>query len=298
MNWIEISFDVRSDGLSRVEQALDDLGAVSVTLLDAEDHPILEPGPGETPVWPTTTVRALFEEGVDQRGLFGALQIMIPWLTPARLKITEVADQEWTRAWMDQFKPMQFGRRLWIYPSNIEPTADADTVIVRLDPGLAFGSGTHATTALCLAWLDSAGIAGLRVLDFGCGSGILAIAALKLGALEAIGIDNDPQALIASVDNAERNDVAARLKVFLPDDAPRAEYPVVLANILAKSLVDLYEHIRDACQPGGTVVLSGILRDQADEVVAAYTPDFESFEVVPQDDWVRIIARRHVHAVS
>ncbi len=299
MNWIEISFDVRSDGLSRVEQALDDLGAVSVTLLDAEDHPILEPGPGETPVWPTTTVRALFEEGVDQRGLFSALQIMIPWLTPARVSFSEVADQEWTRAWMDQFKPMQFGRRLWIYPSNIEPTADADTVIVRLDPGLAFGSGTHATTALCLAWLDSANIAGQRVLDFGCGSGILAIAALKLGALEAIGIDNDPQALIASVDNAERNDVAACLKVYLPEDAPRADYPVVLANILAKSLIDLHGHIRDACQPGGTVVLSGILREQADEVVAAYTPDFEAFDVEAQDDWVRITARRrHVHAVS
>lgn len=299
MNWIEISFDVNSDGLARVEQALEDLGAVSVTLLDAEDHPILEPGPGETPVWPTTTVRALFDAGIDQRGLFGALQIMIPWLTPARLRITEVADQEWTRAWMDQYQPMPFGRRLWIYPSNVEPPPGDDSVVVRLDPGLAFGSGTHATTALCLEWLDGADVAGKPVLDFGCGSGILAIAALKLGAASAIGIDNDPQALVASDDNASRNGVGDRLRVYLPGDAPVASYPVVLANILAKSLVELEPVIRAACAPGGVVVLSGILREQADEVVAAYAGGFESFEVAAREDWVRITAsRRHVHAMS
>lgn len=299
MNWIEISFDVESEGLSRVEQALEDLGAVSVTLLDAEDHPILEPGPGETPVWPTTTVRALFEADIDQRGLFGALQIMIPWLTPARLRVTEVADKEWTRAWMDNYHEMRFGQRLWVYPSNIEPPEGTDAVIVRLDPGLAFGSGTHATTALCLQWLDGASLRGIDVLDFGCGSGILAIAALKLGAASAVGIDNDPQALIASIDNAERNGVSERLTVFLPDDAPKRQWPIVLANILAKTLVDLEAPIRATCAPGGVIVMSGILATQADEVIAAYAGSFEDFGVVQQDDWVRITAtRRHVHAVS
>lgn len=297
MTWIEISFDVRSDGLTRVEQALEDLGAVSVTLLDAEDHPILEPGVGETPVWPMTTVRALFDQSTDQRGLFGALQIMIPWLTPQRLTITEVADQEWTRVWMDQFKPMSFGRRLWIYPSDHQAPDDPDLVIVRLDPGLAFGSGTHATTALCLRWLDQADLAGKRVLDFGCGSGILAIAALKLGALSAIGIDNDPQALIASAENAERNNCADRLQVFMPDAAPAGQYPIVLANILAKSLIELKDVILQATEPGGFIVLSGILHDQADEVIAAYHQHFEQFDVAREEDWVRITARRHVHAV-
>ncbi|AVQ00136.1 50S ribosomal protein L11 methyltransferase [Ahniella affigens] len=297
MNWIEISFDVRSDGLSRVEQALEDLGAVSVTLLDAEDHPILEPGVGETPVWPMTTVRALFDQQTDQRGLFGALQIMIPWLTPQRLTIAEVPDQEWTRVWMDQFKPMSFGQRLWVYPSDHEAPADPDRVVVRLDPGLAFGSGTHQTTALCLRWLDQADLAGKRVLDFGCGSGILAIAALKLGAASAVAIDNDPQALIASAENAARNDCVERLQVFMPDAAPSASYPIVLANILAKSLIELCAGITAATEPGGTIVLSGILHDQADDVIAAYTADFEQFEVARDEDWVRITARRHVHAM-
>lgn len=291
MGWLELSIEVEQRSLSRVEAALEDLEAASITLLDAEDHPILEPGPGETPLWPQVTVRALFHDHVDRIGLFDALQIMVPWLTPEKITARGVADEDWTRVWMDTFQPMQFGRRTWIYPSTMEPPADlaADTAIVRLDPGLAFGTGTHPTTALCLAWLDQLDLRGKTVLDFGCGSGILAIAALKLGAARAIGIDNDPQAIIASRDNAERNGVIEHLDLYLPDDVPAGlSADVVVANILAGALIALQPTITAHCRNGSPLALSGILANQADEVAAAYRADFADLAITPQEDWVRI----------
>ncbi len=293
MAWLELSIEVEQRSLSRVEAALEDLDAASITLLDAEDHPILEPGPGETPLWPQVTVRALFADSVDRVGLFDALQLMVPWLTPEKIATRDVEDADWTRAWMDQYQPMQFGRRTWIYPSNIEPPQDAEAVIVRLDPGLAFGTGTHPTTALCLQWLDGLDLVGKTVLDFGCGSGILAIAALKLGAARAIGIDNDPQAIIASRDNAERNGVSERFDLYLPDDVPSGlDADVVVANILAGALIALQPTIRAHCRPQAPLALSGILREQADEVVDAYRVGFHGAEVDAIDDWVRITAVR------
>lgn len=292
MPWLELSVVVQKDSLARVEAALEDLGALSVTLLDAEDHPILEPAAGETPVWPNVVVTALFEAAVDRAGLFDALQLMVAWLTPERISFREVADADWTRAWMDQFKPMRFGRRTWIYPWNIEPPDDPDSVLVRLDPGLAFGTGTHATTALCLHWLDGLDLAGKNVLDFGCGSGVLAIAALKLGAAEAIGIDNDPQALLASHDNAERNGVLDRLRLYTPETLPVLSADVVVANILASALIALETHLATLCRPGALIALSGILRGQEDEVIAAFAADFTELETVQQEDWLRISARR------
>lgn len=289
MGWLELSIVVEQRSLSRVEAALEDLEAASITLLDAEDHPILEPGPGETPLWPQVTVRALFHDHVDRIGLFDALQIMVPWLTPEKITARGVADEDWTRAWMDTFQPMQFGRRTWIYPSTIEPPADIDAAIVRLDPGLAFGTGTHPTTALCLAWLDGLDLVGKTVLDFGCGSGILAIAALKLGAARAIGIDNDPQAILASRDNAERNGVAGQLDLYLPDEVPPGlDADVVVANILAGALIALQSTLTAHCRAGTPLALSGILAEQADEVIAAYRGDFRDLAVTRQDDWVRI----------
>ena len=293
MAWLELSIGVEQRSLSRVEAALEDLEAASITLLDAEDHPILEPGPGETPLWPQVIVRALFPDDIDRIGLFDALQLMVPWLTPEKISSREVADADWTRAWMDTFRPMQFGRRTWIYPSTIEPPADAGTAIVRLDPGLAFGTGTHPTTALCLEWLDGLDLDGKTVLDFGCGSGVLAIAALKLGATRAIGIDNDPQAILASRDNAERNGVAAQLDLYLPEEVPAGlAADVVVANILAGALVALAPTITAHCRSGAPLALSGILAEQAEEVAAAYRDEFDAITTTQQEDWVRIAASR------
>ena len=224
MPWLELSVTLNANRQAQFESALADLGALSITLCDADaetpdERAILEPGVGETPLWTELVLQALFAANTDRSGLVHALADLIPDLAPERIAFRDVADQDWTRVWMDQFKPMQFGRRVWIYPWNIEPPNDMyDQVVVRLDPGLAFGSGTHPTTALCLAWLDAAEIVGKTVIDYGCGSGILAIAALKLGAAHVIGIDNDPQALTASRDNAQRNGVSDRKTLHLPDD--------------------------------------------------------------------------------
>ncbi|WP_130619247.1 50S ribosomal protein L11 methyltransferase [Dyella amyloliquefaciens] len=297
MPWLELSLTVRSEQQPRVEEALDDLGALSITLQDADaetpdEQAIFEPGVGELPLWPTITLNALFESDTDRRGLSEALGDLLPWLEPDHMQFRDVADEDWERAWMDQFKPMAFGRRLWIYPWNIEPPADEDIVVVRLDPGLAFGSGTHPTTALCLAWLDSLDLKGKSIVDFGCGSGILAIAALKLGAASAVGVDNDPQALTASADNAERNEVADRLSLFLPEDLEAEPADVFIANILAGPLGELAPTFAAAAKPGAPFAISGILQGQEEELLQRYAEWFDELRVDTQEDWVRISGRR------
>jgi ribosomal protein L11 methyltransferase len=297
MPWLELSLTVRAEQQPRVEEALDDLGALSITLQDADaetpdEQAIFEPGVGELPLWPTITLNALFEADTDRRGLSEALGDLLPWLEPDQMLFRDVADEDWERAWMDQFKPMPFGRRLWIYPWNIEPPTDKDIVVVRLDPGLAFGSGTHPTTALCLAWLDSLDLKGKSVMDFGCGSGILAIAALKLGAASAVGVDNDPQALIASADNAERNGVVDRLTVYLPEDLIADPADVFIANILAGPLGELAPTFAAAAKPGAPFAISGILQGQQDELLARYAEWFDDLRVDTQEDWVRISGKR------
>jgi len=297
MPWLELSLIVRTEQQPGTEEALDDLGALSITLQDAnaetpDEQAIFEPGVGELPLWPTITLNALFDAGTDRRGLTEALGELLPWLEPDQLTFRDIADQDWERAWMDQFKPMPFGQRLWIYPWNIEPPADENLVVVRLDPGLAFGSGTHPTTALCLEWLDGLDLAGKTVTDFGCGSGILAIAALKLGATSAVGVDNDPQALTASLDNAERNDVADRLAVFLPEDVVAEAADVFLANILAGPLGELAPTFAAAAKPGAPFAISGILIGQQDELLLRYAEWFDDLRVDTREDWVRISGRR------
>jgi ribosomal protein L11 methyltransferase len=297
MPWLELILTVRSEQQPRVEEALDDLGALSITLQDADaetpdEQAIFEPGVGELPLWPTITLNALFDADTDRRGLSEALGDLLPWLEPDHMQFRDVADEDWERAWMDQFKPMVFGRRLWIYPWNIAPPADEDIVVVRLDPGLAFGSGTHPTTALCLAWLDSLDLKGKSIVDFGCGSGILAIAALKLGAASAVGVDNDPQALIASADNAERNDVADRLALFLPEDLDAEPADVFIANILAGPLGELAPTFAAAAKPGAPFAISGILHGQEEELLQRYAEWFDDLRVDTQEDWVRISGRR------
>jgi len=297
MPWLELSLTVRAEQQPRVEEALDDLGALSITLQDADaetpdEQAIFEPGVGELPLWPTITLNALFEEDTDRRGLSEALGELLPWLEPDHMQFRDVADEDWERAWMDQFKPMPFGRRLWIYPWNIEPPEDDDTVVVRLDPGLAFGSGTHPTTALCLAWLDSLDLKGKNIVDYGCGSGILAIAALKLGAASAVGVDNDPQALTASADNAERNEVDERLALFLPEDLEAEPADVFIANILAGPLGELAPTFAAAAKPGAPFAISGILKGQEEELLARYAEWFDELRVDTLEDWVRISGRR------
>jgi len=299
MSWLELSLTVHAEQQQRVEVALEDLGALSITLQDADadtpdERAIFEPGVGETPLWNALVLHALFDAQVDRAGLIHGLAELVPELGPEQFTFRQIAEQDWTRVWMDQFQPMQFGRRLWIYPWNIEPPADlAEAVIVRLDPGLAFGTGTHPTTALCLEWLDAADLTGKSVVDFGCGSGVLAIAALKLGAARVIGIDNDEQALVASRMNAERNGVSQRMELHLPDATPPLQVDVLLANILAGPLHELAEKFCTCLLPGGDLVLSGILHGQETELLSHYARWFNNLRADQREEWMRISASRN-----
>ncbi|MCC4588378.1 50S ribosomal protein L11 methyltransferase [Xanthomonas sp. NCPPB 1067] len=300
MPFLELTLPCSDATQPRFQNALDDVGALAVTLLDADadtsnERAILEPGVGETPLWNTLVLTALFDGDSDALVLLAALEAFDPGLDWSQVAFRMVEDSDWERAWMDQFQPMQFGARTFIVPWNHALPAAADTAdaaVVRLDPGLAFGSGTHPTTALCLRWLDRLAtdgqLQGRSVLDFGCGSGILAVAALKLGAATAVGVDNDPQALLASADNAERNAVQAQLAVYLPQDEPAQTYPVVVANILASALDALAETLAARVAPGGRIALSGILHGQEDELLQRYAPWFEQLQCEREEDWMRI----------
>ena len=298
MPYLELTLRCDQVEQPRYENALEDIGALAVTLLDADsdtpnERAILEPGVGETPLWGELVLTALFPHDADPLLLLAALDAFDPELDWSRAHFRNVADQDWERAWMDQYVPLSFGARTWIVPWNLEIPAEAvNEVIVRLDPGLAFGSGTHPTTSLCLQWLDALADAGeldgRTVLDFGCGSGILALAALKLGAARAIGVDNDPQALLATHDNAERNGVGERMVVYLPQDEPVAQYPIVVANILASALDALADTLASRVAPGGRIALSGILAGQEDALLERYAPWFDALAVAQEGDWIRI----------
>jgi ribosomal protein L11 methyltransferase len=302
MPYLQLTLPCTEARQPRVEQALEDAGALAVTLQDAhldaaDEQAIFEPGVGESPLWREMTLTALFDAATDPLQLLSELEASDPDIDWTPVRFETIEDQDWERAWLDQFQPLRFGARTWIVPWNhdLPEAADtADAAIVRLDPGLAFGSGTHPTTALCLQWLDSLAargtLQGRRVLDFGCGSGILALAALKLGAAHAVGVDNDPQALLATADNAARNGLS--IDVFMPGDEPQATYPVVVANILATALDALADLLAARVEPGGRLAMSGILAGQEDELLLRYAPWFDELQVARQDDWVRIEGRR------
>ena len=304
MPFLELSIRCSESEQPRYENALEDVGALAVTLLDADaatpnERAILEPGVGETPLWGEVALSALFPDDADALMLLAALESFDPALDWSAASFRKVEDQDWERAWMDQYVPLQFGTRTWIVPWNQDLPAEAaadDAAVVRLDPGLAFGSGTHPTTSLCLQWLDmladGGALRGATVLDFGCGSGILALAALKLGAAAAVGVDNDPQALLATADNAQRNGVDARLQVFTPDDEPVATYPVVVANILASALDALADTLAARVAPGGRIALSGILAGQEGPLLARYGAWFDALQVAQEGDWIRIDGKR------
>lgn len=287
MSWLQLRLAITPEQAASYEDVLLALGAVSVTYMDAEDQPIFEPDLGTTPLWKHTHLLALFEANAQESELMGPLHALFnPFPEHQWMRLE---DQDWSRSWMDNFKPLCFGRRLWIVPSWHE-APDPQAVNLLLDPGLAFGTGTHPTTALCLAWLDGQSLQGKSVLDFGCGSGILAIAALLLGAQQAVGTDIDPQALEASRENARRNGITdAQFPLYLPEHLPKAApADVVVANILAGPLVQLAPVLSAQVKPGGHLVLSGILNEQASEVRAAYADAFELAPTTEQEGWVRI----------
>ena len=292
MPHLQLTIDLGPRDPAPYEDALFELGAVSVTLEDAADDPVLEPAPGETPLWPTVVAKALFDPSVDPAGLARALARVLPGGPPPRFET--LADQAWERVWLQDFRPMRFGRRLWVCPGGL-PAGDADAIRIELDPGLAFGTGTHPTTALCLEWLDSQELAGRSVVDYGCGSGILAIAAAKLGAAHVRAVDIDPQALIATRDNAARNGVSGALTVTGdPALAPRSA-DMLLANILAGPLVELAPRFAAALEAGGRLALSGLLPEQAETVTAAYRPWFHIETNMTRDGWVLLGGRRQAN---
>lgn len=293
--WLALTVPTQPRFEQRLSQALEDLGAVAVTLLDAEDQPIYEPGPGETPLWRRITLQALFPGDADERALVFGLSALQPGLDLACVQVGRVEDRDWTRAWMDDFRPMRFGRRLWIVPSGHELPDEAgpEAVELHLDPGLAFGTGSHATTAQCLDWLDGQELAGARVLDFGCGSGVLAVAAARLGAAAVVAVDNDPQALTATADNAAANGVGDRV-LTVAAEAWRGDggFDVVVANILANTLVALAPTLAAALRAGGRIALSGVLPEQGDEVAACYAGHGIRLERGERDGWLLLHGRR------
>ena len=289
MPWVEVSVDVARADTADAEQALEDLGALAVTLQDEADHPVLEPGPGETPLWPTVNVCGLFESGVDRAMVHDGLQGVPGAARPGNLRWREVGDRDWERAWMDRFRPMRFGRELWIVPTGMELPPGEEGIRIRLDPGLAFGTGTHPTTALCLEWLDGQALKGALVVDYGCGSGILAIAAALTGATRVDAVANDPQALEASAANAVRNGVASVVRAIEPGAFRARDADVVLANILAGPLIELAPRITACVKSGGRIVLSGLLTEQVDEVVAAFANSCEVEETTAFEGWARVV---------
>lgn len=302
MPWLQLKAHVAPEQAEFLEELLLDEGATAIGLQDAHDDPVFEPERGTTPLWEDTILTGLYDdlEGVESmlERIEAAWSEQMPGEPCPTIEYELLADREWEREWMDDFTPLRMGQRLWIVPSWHEPP-EADAVNLILDPGLAFGTGTHPTTALCLEWLDELAVTGhlaqQTVLDVGCGSGILAIAALKLGASHADATDIDPQALQASRDNAERNGIAeSNLNLYYPEQlSDGGDYPIVTANILAGPLVELAPMIAGHVAPGGRITLSGVLANQANEVYEAYAAQGIAMdEPVIREGWVRLSGLR------
>ena len=287
MPWHQISVITSEDLAPRLADLFDKLGAVSVTYMDAEDEPVYEPAIGETKIWTNTEVIALYELDTEPtliKARFNALfkpEQLLNWQDEI------VLDQEWERAWMEFYQPMKFAGKLWVCPTGQEQH-ESGTVCLTLDPGLAFGTGTHPTTALCLEWLSSHGLTGKTVIDYGCGSGILAVAAVLLGAKEAHAVDIDPQAITATQSNALKNQVQDKITCYLPEQFTPFQADVVLANILAKPLIDMAEQICNLLASGSRLVLSGILQEQAEPVLNAYQHHITFNTPVQKEDWIRL----------
>ncbi|WOH35989.1 50S ribosomal protein L11 methyltransferase [Thalassotalea fonticola] len=293
MPWIQLRLAANEETAEKYSDWLMACGSQAVTFIDAQDTPIYEPLPGDEVVyWNNTVVMGLFDASHDMDKAIAYLKSIHPDKDGMKYKLEQLEDKDWEREWMDNFHPMKFGERLWVCPSWRD-VPDADAVNVMLDPGLAFGTGTHPTTALCLTWLDSLDLTDKVVVDFGCGSGILSLAALKLGAKKVIGIDIDPQALQASLANAQRNGVEDRLELFLPKDQPTLQADVVVANILAGPLRELAPVIMNYVAQNGLVALSGILEEQGSELQGIYGQWCTMDPITVQEEWVRLSGVRN-----
>jgi ribosomal protein L11 methyltransferase len=296
MAFLQISIDLGGLDPARAEDACFAAGALSVTLADAADDPVLEPAPGAMPLWPQVRLSALFPAGTDGGELTVALAGALG-LPAARFGCERVEDRAWEREWLKDFRPMRFGRRLWICPGG-QTAPDPRAAVLELDPGLAFGTGTHPTTAMCLEWLDRTDLEGRAVLDYGCGSGVLALAALRLGAARACAVDIDPQALLATRENAARNGLAARLETSAAARLRPGAWDVVLANILAGPLIELAPRLAARTRPLGDLLLAGLLDSQAKGVAAAYGPWFDMRPWSQRDGWTALSGRRQAAVVE
>jgi len=295
VHWQQFVMNLDTLNPAAVEEIFNRHGAWSVTLSDAADNPVLEPAPGETPLWEDTRITGLFSSDADLTKLENELLATFELAELPPHEVERLADRAWEREWLKDFGPMRFGERLWISPGHGEVDQDG-AVVVRLDPGLAFGTGTHATTALCLDWLDGLSLPGKTMLDYGCGSGVLAIAGLKMGCRSATAMDIDPQAVIATGQNARANDVSERLRVLGSAEEISGSFDVVVANILAEPLVQFAESVTSTVAGHGMLALSGVLCEQAASVMAAYEPwiafDEPAFREQDGQTWSRLTGSR------
>ncbi len=288
MPWQQIICHTTKDAQDKISELVEQAGSLSITLQDAEDEPVLEPLPGETPLWEKIVMTILFEADQNLQTLISQLDEHKQEWHISHLSLEILEDQVWERAWMENFRPMQFGDNLWIYPSGYDIPND-DSVKILLDPGLAFGTGTHPTTALCLEWLDQNPPRDLSVMDYGCGSGILAIAAAKLGAKHITATDIDPQAITATRDNMQRNSITNdKISAYLVEDTPSDKVDLLIANILSGPLIELYPQLDSLIKKNGSLVLSGILKEQKQSIINTYSQTFDNLEVKVLGDWIRV----------
>lgn len=297
--WLQIVCTASKKHHELIEAEMEGAGALSITWNDAQDDPVLEPLPGETPLWDQLVITALFDSDTDLDPINETLLSNKSSWDIQEIHTEIIKDQDWERVWMEDYHPMRFGRNLWIVPSNYnvsdiqEINTAKDPTIILLDPGLAFGTGTHPTTALCLEWLEQNPPKKLTAVDFGCGSGILAVAAVKLGAAKVLATDIDPQALTATKENMSRNEVDVHsIPCYLPQDMPSEAVDLVLANILCGPLIELFPQLSSLVKSGGKIIISGLLEHQKDEIIDTYSDDFTNFEVKQLDDWIRISATK------
>jgi len=292
MQYIQIEFPLADEDSEALSDALTGVGALSVSFADRGDEPVLEPGPGEVRLWRDTLVCALFDDSISAPRRLQQVRGLLTPRVAADARVQIIEDRAWEREWLRYFRPMRFGDRLHVYPTDWPDPPPPEAVVVRLDPGLAFGTGSHATTALCLRMIDAIDWRGLTLIDYGCGSGILCIAALLLGAQSAVGVDIDPQALFALDDNARRNGISDKI-IAQGVDVELTPADCVIANILAGPLIDLAPRLALVCRPGGTLILSGILDAQAQPVLDAYAPWFDAVQHCHEDGWSALRLTRH-----
>ena len=290
--WQQLKIQLHSEDASYFEQILFDSDAISISYLDAEDQPVFQEEPGSTPLWDNTFLLCLFNTKTDLGSLLNKLRCNTKVLNNKSLNIELIEDQDWERSWMKGFEPIQFGEKLWICPSWLSPP-EPNAVNIKLDPGLAFGTGNHATTSLCLRWLDQADVRGSEVIDYGCGSGVLSIASALLGAVKVHSVDNDPQAISATIDNSRRNKVPGDvLTTYLPEAVPPVHADILIANILERPLIDLSEKFAELVKKGGYITLSGLLEEQIPSLLSCYDRWFDMEAPQVEQGWVLLCGTR------